>query len=530
MAMSTLKLKVAVRCVQEGAGPAHLALAESLERIGRCEEAIVSYEAAIRSDTSSLPAWLGLARALLTLGRAGEAFRHADQALLIDMDCVEGWRLIAESLEALGEIELCSRALERTLSLTPHDADLQLRLGRLYETLDRPFDAAARYQRALALKSASEAAQVEAHVGLSGLFGRAYQFEQARRHAEAALALEPGHRGAHQNLAAVSDAQDFAEEAEAHRERAYRGAPLIVTRAAIPRRRVLTLASAARANSPDRYLIPSSRYDRLLWFIAYADDAVDPGQGYDVVFNAIADADAVAPLHDRLSAFAAHCGRPLLNRPDRILRTARDRLADLFVGVADLMAPRTRRVRTAADLAALAADRSWLLRPLGSHGGERLQKLTRDEAAARLDGREHYLTAFHDYRSDDGFYRKYRVFFVDRKPYPYHLAIHDHWLVHYQPSRTPRTAEFREEERRFLEAPAETLGARAYGAICEIGRRMDLDFAGVDFTVLPDGRALLFEANATMLAHPEAADGPLAYKNPFVARIIEAFQARLESA
>ncbi len=130
------------------------------------------------------------------------------------------------------------------MSLNPHDARLHVRLAHDYETLDRPFDAAAHYQRALALDGAAGASQVEAHVGLSGLYGRAYQFDEARTHGQAALALAPDHRGAHQNMAVVCDTQGLAEDAEAHRERAYRGAPLIVTRAARPRRRVLTLASA----------------------------------------------------------------------------------------------------------------------------------------------------------------------------------------------------------------------------------------------------------------------------------------------
>ena len=38
---------------------------------------------------------------------------------------------------------------------------------------------------------------------------------------------------------------------------------------------------------------------------------------------------------------------------------------------------------------------------------------------------------------------------------------------------------------------------------------------------------LLFEANATMLVHPEAPDGPLAHKNPSIERIFAAFQAML---
>ena len=405
--------------------------------------------------------------------------------------------------------------------------DLHLRLGRHYEALDRPHDAAARYQEALRLNGGA-AAEIEAHLGLSGLFGRAGQFVEARAHAEAALALAPDARGVHQNLAAICDHEGRDAEAEAHRERAYRAAPLIVTRAAAPRRRVLTLASAERANSPDRYLIPASRYDRLIWFLAYAEGP--PGQDYDVAFNAFADADAAAAQALRLAAFARDSDKPLLNPPERIARTARDGAQALFADIADLVIPETRRVREAADLQGLDEASRWLLRPLGSHGGERVKQLSLAEATARLDGRPQYLTAYHDFRSADGLYRKYRVFFVDRAPYPYHLAASRDWLVHYQTSLTPSTPALIGEERRFLENPEAALGARAFRAICEVGRRMDLDFAGVDFAVLEDGRALLFEANATMLVHPEPPEGPLRHKNPFVQRILEAFWARLESA
>ena len=529
MANSMLKQRPATGAPERAGltGPAHLTLAQGLVRVGRLEEAIGLYEAAVGSDPASSHALVGFARALLAAGRAAEAFQRADAALALDSDDVEAWRMVAEALEALGEPRLAAQAFARALALAPGACDLHLRLGRLYEALDRPHDAAAQYQAALRLNG-DRAAETEAHVGLSGLFGRAGQFAEARTHAEAALALAPEVRGAHQNLAAICDHEGRTDEAEAHRERAYRTAPLIVSRAVAPRRRVLTLASAARANSPDRYLIPAARYDRLIWFLAYAEGP--PGQDYDVAFNAFADADAAAAEALRLAAFAGTCDRPLLNPPERIALTARDGAQDLFAGVADLLIPETRRVRAATDLHGLDAARRWLLRPLGSHGGERVEQLALAEAAAQLDGRPHYLTAYHDFRSVDRLYRKYRVFFVDRAPFPYHLAASNDWLVHYQTSLTPTTPELIEEERRFLEHPEAALGARAFRAIGEIGRRLDLDFAGVDFALLADGRALLFEANAAMLVHPEPTDGPLSHKNPFVQRILEAFWARLESA
>jgi glutathione synthase/RimK-type ligase-like ATP-grasp enzyme len=84
-----------------------------------------------------------------------------------------------------------------------------------------------------------------------------------------------------------------------------------------------------------------------------------------------------------------------------------------------------------------------------------------------------------------------------------------------------------EEEQRFLDDPRQTLGDSAWAAIEAIGSRMDLDYAGVDFTLLPDGRVLLFEANPVMLVHPEEADGVLAFKNVAVSRILDAFEALL---
>ena len=43
--------------------------------------------------------------------------------------------------------------------------------------------------------------------------------------------------------------------------------------------------------------------------------------------------------------------------------------------------------------------------------------------------------------------------------------------------------------------------------------------------VVPDGRVFVFEANATMLVHPN--NGVLTHKNPYVQRIVDAFEQLL---
>jgi len=81
----------------------------------------------------------------------------------------------------------------------------------------------------------------------------------------------------------------------------------------------------------------------------------------------------------------------------------------------------------------------------------------------------------------------------------------------------------RNEELRFLENPQQALGDKVWVTLEDIGARLDLDFVGIDFSVLQDGRLLLFEANPTMLVHPE--DDPLfAHKNFAVQNILDAFE------
>ena len=140
---------------------------------------------------------------------------------------------------------------------------------------------------------------------------------------------------------------------------------------------------------------------------------------------------------------------------------------------------------------------------------------------------DQYLTRFIDYRNADGFYRKYRVIFVDRQPYPYHLAISRHWMVHYISAQMETDAWKIEEERAFLCDPGAVLGERAMAALCAIGFRFDLEYIGIDFTLLDDGRILVFEVNPTMLVHRVRANGILAYKNEFVQHIVDAVERML---
>src|SRR5206468_288417 len=76
-----------------------------------------------------------------------------------------------------------------------------------------------------------------------------------------------------------------------------------------------------------------------------------------------------------------------------------------------------------------------IARPVDSHKGQgqaRLQSPAelRDYLHSRGE-EDFYLARFVDYRSLDGQFRKYRIVLIGARPELCHLAISEHWMVHY---------------------------------------------------------------------------------------------------
>jgi tetratricopeptide (TPR) repeat protein len=363
------------------------------------------------------------------------------------------------------------------------------------------------------------------------------EYETAARWYRLVLTLDPLLAVAYQNLAAIYISTGRIAEADFCRMRAYQIQRVFVEQAGNPARRVLILcAGSSSGNVPFDTLLPTSRCCRIKYVIDYAADAEDAGlPAYDLVFNAVGEPDVAAGIAGRVERFAAQCGRPVLNPPAAIARTQRHNLPALLRGLEHVAAAPCIRCDTPPEsrdaLAALLADAGIafpvLARPAATHGGEGMMRCANlDELEIWLCTSQGscYLSAFHDCRSPDGQYRKYRVIFVDRQPYPYHLAISPLWMVHYFSAGMEKAPWKIEEERSFLQDTAAALGLRAKAAIAAIGNRLDLDFGGIDFALLPDGQVFVFEANATMLVHRERNDGVLAHKNLHVQNIVDAFE------
>src|SRR6185437_10180804 len=95
-----------------------------------------------------------------------------------------------------------------------------------------------------------------------------------------------------------------------------------------------------------------------------------------------------------------------------------------------------------------------IARPADSHAGEGLAKLSSEaEVAAYLKERpeqEFSIAPFVDYRGKDGLFRKYRVVLIDGCPYAVHMAISQHWMIHYLNADMRESEAKRAEEAKFM--------------------------------------------------------------------------------
>ena len=433
--------------------------------------------------------------------------------------------------------------LECALDAAPHDPLIHRAMAEAKRALGDELGALAHLIAAETLETFGTEPRSGSANGLcdvaTGYFMKG-DHEAALRWYQLVLMIEPNLAIAYLNLAAIHSSAGHLAEAESCRKRAYQIQRIFIEQAGDPIRRVLILCVGRTAgNVPFETILPTTTCSRIKYAIDYASDEEDwQLPSYDLVFNAVGEADVAVSLADRLDRFVRRCDRPVLNPPSVVARTQRHQLRALLGNLEGVMvAPCIRLERSPASSAVLAdslansgLDFPILVRAAATHGGKGLIRSENIDELERFFLRTEgifYLTSYYDYRCIDGYYRKYRIIFVDRKPFPYHLGISPHWMVHYFSADMEETPWKIEEERRFLEDPVAVLGQRAMATIVTIGRKLDLDYGGIDFALLPDGQVFVFEANATMLVHRERDNGVLTHKNRFVQNIVDAFEERM---
>jgi tetratricopeptide (TPR) repeat protein len=441
------------------------------------------------------------------------------------------------SLHRLGRLDEALAALDRAIELNEKFSLAHANRGKLLFERGR-FDEAlhAQFVALIATDSASASARAVIIEGIVESAQKGNRLELVEQVVRSEVQTNYSVTVAKQ-LAIVLDQLGREEEAEVVRnEAAQCRNNSLAARTGQAKATILLIGIEGCNHTPTQYLIDTQIFNKMAVSLAKLNGATAPfatinGQvanRADIAFNLLSDADRD---DDQLAIANSVCkklARPLLNPPNAILKTSRDQAAELFAGIEGMITPASIRI-SAADFREYPIDAPILVRPPGDHGGEKLALLSNEvEKHAFLSSNsatQLVLTPFYNFQSADGHWRKYRLIFVDRKVYPYHLAIGDEWLVHYWRAEMARSNWKKNEEARFLADWRDVLGGVAADAVEEAARRLDLDYCGMDCALMPDGRLLLFEANATMLIHLCEPPAAFPYKHQYVPLIREAFTA-----
>ena len=493
------------------------------------------------------------------------ARRHPGQAA--------GWRFLGQALAGSGKWSQALAALSRAARLAPTDARAHNELGRVFYNLGREYEAEASYRRALAcaadflpalnnlgalladlgrLAEAAAALQRSLEINprsdfalhcLGMLVDRVGGHDQqALAYLERSLELNPDNADACVTTGNIFWRTGRSAEALAMFRRARQLRPLITWRARKEQAdfSVLLLFAPGSGCTPVNYLVGKAPFD--CHFYCVLPEAPPPSElellreKADVVVNMIADPDYGREILPFARDLVQRLGRPTCNPPSLVMNGDRESVAGLLAGIPHCRIPKTLRLAGRALLEGLAgsglAGFSWplLVRLAGNHGGDDFEMFRDPHAVAAFVARrpeaDYYLIEFLDYRSADGYFRKYRLIGVHGLLFPYHLAIHDHWKVHHFRTDMAGHAWMRREEEAFLAAPQQVFDPPRLAALRAVLAATGLDYCGVDCALDARGDIVVFETNASMLVHDET-DPAFAYKNPYIAGIKAAFAARL---
>ncbi len=387
-----------------------------------------------------------------------------------DVAALDGLGMLAART---GRLDAALSALSRAAQLAPHDAQIQIHLAHIYH--DR------------------------------------CEWEAARLQYARALYLAPDDPLAHEGAAYTAMRLNDLEQAEKHRSRAFQHRALTQRTVSLAAPTMLLILSAYGGNVDMRPYLAAEAIN-VVKLIAEELDQVTVLPEFDYVFHGIGDpdhhSDTLRALHT-LTPIIEQYHKPILNHPAAVLRSRRDENAYRFARLPHVRTPRVVRLQRSesAEESAWLLTRAmafpFLLRVPGFHTGEHFCLVSTQEelvqAMHELPGDELLALEYLDTRDEHGLFRKYRMMSIGGVLYPAHLAIDAQWKVHYRHALTTSSEAFLAEEARYLEDPERVLGEQAMSALHAISTTLNLDYAGIDFSVDAAGRVVCFEANAMMV-------------------------------
>lgn len=294
-------------------------------------------------------------------------------------------------------------------------------------------------------------------------------------------------------------------------------------------------------NSPIEFLIRSPQIDAEVMFIA--PDLPYPTEiDHDLVFNGISEGKDNQVALQLASTLIRQWRKPYINRAEEVPLLSRDRACEILDALPGTYMPQN-IILNRGEVAAMAQTSDQighylvqdrfpiLLRPVDSHAGQGLRKLSSETEITEYLQHEtaelFYAAPFVDYRSSDGWYRKYRIVFICGQPFLCHMAISDHWMIHYLNAGMTSSEWKRDEEADNMLHFGSKFGLRHEEALKAVGSAFDLDYFAIDCAETQDGQLLIFETGNAMVVHDMDPIDMFPYKSPKMQELFLGFQQML---
>jgi hypothetical protein len=240
-----------------------------------------------------------------------------------------------------------------------------------------------------------------------------------------------------------------------------------------------------------------------------------------LIFNQIAAADTHRGALQRCADLCGQLAIPVINRPESVLETGRDRVSSRLQGIPGIRMPRSIRFNPASPQEVM--DRAgaeglglpFLLRIAGDDARARIVRVEdpNDHAplhALPLDGRDYFLTEYVECRDEQGHYHRQRLVVVDGKLMLREALFDRQWNVH----RADRAYMLANETWDAYKERCDVIDAELLpglqAAAAEIASRLQLDVFGLDGCPGPEGDWVVFDAgpntNILAVAYPDLKD------------------------
>ena len=247
-------------------------------------------------------------------------------------------------------------------------------------------------------------------------------------------------------------------------------------------------------------------------------DKTSPQKTFNLILNDIADPDLELTSLETLETFLGkHPDIPVINQPAMVRKTSRDSNYRRLNELPGVRFAKTERIavkkadteenvtQVASGIIELGYSFPFIIRQTGTHTAVSTELLHNIEALeAYLEALESdatlYAIEYIENKSDEGHYSKIRFFCIDGKLYPVVYHTDQIWNVHGDNRKTfMKSFDWMvEREEKFLNDPRSVIGDEIYRRIEELQKIVQLDFWGLDLTIMPDGDILIFELNPAM--------------------------------